>query len=241
MIYIRELFQKVLLFLPRQKFISSSLNEVRLPGDGKKEDLLKTFIMKTNSQIRQEALSLMKGNWGTAIVIVLISSIISGFSSMLYYIPTIFVAFPLSIGVAITFMHFVRGTQKLSIESAFSVFTAEKYWKSVGLALLMYVYTLLWTLLFIVPGVIKSLSYTLAPYIWADNPELTADQAIEQSIKMMDGHKMNLFLIGLGMFGLFLLSGILLFIPALWIAPYYQAVIAKYYEEVKCNNEASCQ
>ena len=83
--------------------------------------------MKTNAEIRKEALSLMKGNWGTAIVIVLISSIISGFSSMLYYIPTIFVAFPLSIGVAITFMHFVRGTQKLSIESAFSVFTAEKY------------------------------------------------------------------------------------------------------------------
>ncbi|MBQ2289734.1 MAG: DUF975 family protein, partial [Bacteroidaceae bacterium] len=68
-----------------------------------------------------------------------------------------------------------------------------------------------------------------------------ADEAIEQSMKMTDGHKMNLFLIGLGMFGLFLLSGILLFIPGLWIAPYYQAVIAKYYEEVKCNNETSCQ
>ena len=198
--------------------------------------------MKTNAEIRHEALSLMKGNWGTAIVIVLISSIISGLSSMLYYIPTVFVAFPLSIGVAITFMHFVRGTQKLSIESAFSVFTAEKYWKSVALALLMYVYTLLWTLLFIVPGVIKSLSYTLAPYIWADNPELTADQAIEQSMKMMEGHKTDLFLIVLGIAVLSLLSGILLFIPLIWLLPYFQAVVAKFYEEVKrSHQEASCQ
>ena len=51
-----------------------------------------------------------------------------------------------------------------------------------------------------------------------------------------------LIIIGLGMFGLMLLSALLLFIPLLWIAPYYQAVIAKYYEEVKCNNgEVSCQ
>lgn len=192
--------------------------------------------MKTNSQIRQEALLLMKGNWGTAICITLISTAIGYACSAMYYIPAIFISYPISFGVIMTFLHFVRGTQELSIESMFSAFNAKFYWKSVGLMLLTGIYTCLWLLLLIVPGIIKGLSYAFAPYILADNPELTIDQAIEESMKMTDGHKMNLFLIGLGMFGLFLLSGILLFIPGLWIAPYYQAVIAKYYEEVKCNN-----
>ena len=202
---------------------------------------VKPYTMKTNSQIRQEALSLMKGNWGTAVCITIIASVISYACSAIYYIPAIFVSYPLSVGIMMAYLHHVRGTQKLSIEAMFSTFNAQYYWKSVGLMLLTNIYIFLWLLLFIVPGIIKGVAYTFAPYILADNPELTADEAIEQSMKMTDGHKMNLFLIGLGMFGLFLLSGILLFIPALWITPYYQAVIAKYYEEVKCNNETSCQ
>ena len=198
--------------------------------------------MRTNPQIRQEALSLMKGNWGTAICITLIASVISYICSAMYYIPAIFVSYPLGVGIMMAYLHHVRGTRKLSIEAMFSTFNAKYYWKSIGLMLLTNIYIFLWTLLLFIPGIIKGISYTFAPYILADNPELTANEAIEQSMKMTYGHKMNLFLIGLGMFGLMLLSALLLFIPVLWIAPYYQAVIAKYYEEVKCNNcEVSCQ
>ena len=198
--------------------------------------------MKTNAEIRKETLSLMKGNWGAGFVIVLISGIINIISSLLYYIPTIFIAMPFSIGVAMTFLWFVSGNQKLSPKATFSVFSKKHYWKSFGLAALSTIYIFLWSLLFIIPGIIKGLSYTLAPYIWAENPELTANQAIEQSMKMMDGHKMQLFLLILGLVILGLLSGILLFIPLIWLQPYCHAIIAKFYEEVKRNyNEASCQ
>lgn len=88
-------------------------------------------------------------------------------------------------------------------------------------------------MLLIVPGIIKSLSYALAPYILAENPELTANQAINKSMAMMKGYKMQLFLISLGYALLSLLSIVALGIPLLWLYPYYQVVMAKFYEEVK--------
>lgn len=87
--------------------------------------------------------------------------------------------------------------------------------------LLIMIFTFLWTLLLIVPGIIKSLSYSLAPYILADNPELTANEAINRSMQMMQGHKMDLFLIVLGYAGFALLSILALGIPLLWLYPYY--------------------
>ena len=97
----------------------------------------------------------------------------------------------------------------------------------------MGLFTALWTMLFIIPGIIKSLSYALAPYILADNPELSANEAIDESIAMMKGHKADLFLIQLGYAALAILSLLALGIPLLWLDPYYKVVYAKFYEEVK--------
>jgi uncharacterized membrane protein len=91
-------------------------------------------------------------------------------------------------------------------------------------------------LLLIVPGIIKSLSYAMAPYILAENPEIKANDAINQSMKIMEGHKMDLFLIILGYVCFSLLSILALGIPLLWLYPYYQVVMAKFYEEVKGEN-----
>lgn len=197
--------------------------------------------MKTNSQIRQESLAAMKDNWGMAILIGIIVSTIASLSSVFYGIPTIFVGFPVSVGLAIAFLNLVRGNNKLKIEDIFSTFNEKYYWKSVAVILLVNIYTFLWSLLLIVPGIIKCLSYSLAPYIIADNPDMSADEAINLSMKMMDGHKCQLFLIILGYIGFVLLSSILLFIPLLWLVPYYYAVQTKFYEEVKNEyNAATC-
>lgn len=60
-------------------------------------------------------------------------------------------------------------------------------------------------------------------------------------MKMMKGHKMQLFLMNLGIVGLMLLSAVALFIPMLWIQPYWQTILAKFYEDVKSEyNSASC-
>ncbi len=62
-------------------------------------------------------------------------------------------------------------------------------------------YIVLWTLLFIIPGIIKSFSYAMAPYILAEHPEMTASEAITESRHMMDGNKWRLFCLDFSFIG----------------------------------------
>lgn len=66
---------------------------------------------------------------------------------------------------------------------------------------LMGLFTLLWTLLFIVPGIIKTYSYAMTPYILAEHPEMTATEAITESRRIMDGNKVRLFCLGFSFIG----------------------------------------
>lgn len=214
--------------------------------------------MKTNSEIRQEALSIMKGNWSSGVIVTLVflvvvaacalmtsfagsclgsigggKTVAEAISEMLYIVVSILVFYPFAMSIIMLFLSFVQRGESLSVKGLMQAFKSPYYGKSIGLYLLIAIFTALWTLLLIVPGIIKSLSYALAPYILAENPELTANQAINKSMAMMKGYKMQLFLISLGYALLSLLSIVALGIPLLWLYPYYQVVMAKFYEEVK--------
>ena len=93
-------------------------------------------------------------------------------------------------------------------------------------------YIILWSLLFVIPGIIKSLSYAMTPFIMADHPEMTAKEAINASKEMMDGHKGELFVLGLTFIGWNLLAGLTLGIGALWVNPYMNAAYAAFYREL---------
>ena len=98
---------------------------------------------------------------------------------------------------------------------------------------LMTLFTTLWSLLLIIPGYIKYYAYALTPYILIDNPELSANQAINLSIKMMKGHKLDLFILHLSFIGWFFLSIFTLGIGLLWLMPYMMAAQAAFYQDVK--------
>ena len=213
--------------------------------------------MKTNSELRQESLDFMKGNWKPAVGVTLVYLLVvyagtfvaalvgkgvgepvgGAVQEILSLLVAILVIYPMTFSLVKLFLGFVRGEQQLHVGGVFDAFNSPYYGKSIGLYLLTVIFTFLWTLLLIVPGIIKSLSYALAPYILAENPELTANEAINRSMEMMNGHKMDLFLMVLGYTGFALLSLLALGIPLLWIYPYYQAVFAKFYEEVKAANK----
>lgn len=222
--------------------------------------------MKTNSEIRQESLALLRGNWGAGVGATLLYCIIcfgalfaagiiaailgcpssvedpqgsTLIAQIISIVVSIFIFYPVAFGLMTMFLPFVRGEKALRAGEITYAFKSPFYRKSIGVYLLIGIFTYLWTLLLIIPGIIKALSYSLAPYILAENPELTANQAIEQSMKMMKGHKMKLFLIYLGYLGFALLSIVGLCIPLLWILPYYFTVFAKFYEEVKSEYNAT--
>lgn len=93
-------------------------------------------------------------------------------------------------------------------------------------------YIVLWSLLFVIPGIVKSFSYAMTPFIMADHPEMSAKEAIDASKEMMDGHKGELFMLGLTFFGWNLLAALSLGIGYLWLNPYMNAAHAVFYKEL---------
>lgn len=108
------------------------------------------------------------------------------------------------------------------------------FWKTTAVArLLQTLYVLLWSLLFIIPGIIAAYSYSMTGYILADHPDMTADEAIARSKQMMDGNRWRLFCLQISFIGWSLLSSLLTFgIGDLWLTPYRQAASAAFYREI---------
>ncbi len=111
--------------------------------------------------------------------------------------------------------------------------TFKGYWRNVWGGFLMMLFTYLWMLLLIVPGIIKAFAYSMTPYILKDYPELSANQAINLSIKMMKGHKFDYFYLQLSFIGWGFLSILTLGIGYIWLMPYMYASMAAFYEDIK--------
>ena len=116
------------------------------------------------------------------------------------------------------------------IESLFRNF---HNWKTTAATrLLKSLYTFLWSLLFIIPGIIATYSYAMTGYILAEHPELTASEAIERSKEMMSGNRFRLFCLQLSFIGWAILCAFTFGIGYLWLGPYREAATAAFYREI---------
>ena len=114
-----------------------------------------------------------------------------------------------------------------------TLFSYMPFWQTaIASRFLRTLYTLLWTLLFIIPGIVASYSYSMTSYILAENPNLTASEAIAQSKQMMEGHRMDFFILELSFIGWRILSALTLGIGNLWLRPYRQAAYAAFYKDL---------
>lgn len=98
---------------------------------------------------------------------------------------------------------------------------------------LVHLYVALWSLLFIIPGIIKSISYAMTPYIMAENPGMKANEAITRSKEMMDGYKADYFVLNLTFIGWDILAILTLNIGYLWLNPYRNAANAAFYRDLQ--------
>ena len=146
----------------------------------------------------------------------------------------------ISTGISFAFLNAFRdASYKIRpLKDAFQGFT-KKYFLGV---LLVYIisglFTFFWTLLFIIPGIIKSYAYSQAYLIYKDHvdrPDLekiSALDCITESKELMQGHKARFFLLGLSFIGWFLLGILTLGIGFLWISPYMTATNAAFYNDL---------
>ena len=98
---------------------------------------------------------------------------------------------------------------------------------------LVNVFTFLWSLLFVVPGIIKALAYSQAKYVIHDNPRLKGKEAIEISKRMTNGFKGDLFSMYLSFIGWYILVGLTGGILSIYVTPYVETTAAMYYENLK--------
>ncbi len=113
------------------------------------------------------------------------------------------------------------------IETLFSRFSI--FGQALLLRLLMAIKIFLWSLLFIIPGIIAAYRYAMAPYLMAENPNLSATDAIDRSKEMMYGHKSRLFWLQLSFIGWFLLSALTGGIGFIFLSPYTKAAETAFY------------
>ena len=106
-------------------------------------------------------------------------------------------------------------------------------WKTMVIAnLLVTLYTVLWMLLFIIPGIVAAFRYSMTFYILAENPELSASEAINRSKELMDGNKWRFFCLGVSFIGWIILTLFTLGIGNLFLNPYMQAAHAAFYRDI---------
>ena len=187
---------------------------------------------------REAAWAQLKGNWKPVVVFTLVYNLVMGVaqfigstSDLVSILISLFILVPLAYGYNVAFLDFKRTVQAVKIEQLFDGF--KDYSRVVLTGLLQGIYIFLWTLLLIVPGIIKSLSYSQTNYILRDYPELKNNAAIELSMAMMKGHKFDYFCLILSFIGWILLGILTLGIGLLWVSPYIATASAHFYEHVK--------
>jgi len=122
-----------------------------------------------------------------------------------------------------------------------TLFVYFAYWKTAVKAKLMQtVYVFLWSLLFVIPGIVAGYSYAMTGYILAEHPEMTAGEAVEKSKQMMSGNRFRLFCLQISFIGWDFLASLTLGIGHLWLTPYKQAATAAFYREVSGTEYTVC-
>ena len=119
--------------------------------------------------------------------------------------------------------------RKYDFQNIFFPFSERRYLKTVMTLLLRDIYIMLWSLLLVIPGIIKAYSYFMVPYILAENPNISRERAFEISKRATSGEKWRMFLFDLSFFGWYLLGALCFGIGVLFVVPYYAAAHAELY------------
>lgn len=206
-----------------ETYISLGRNEFEL------STLARKGINMNAEQFRTQAREAIRGKWNSLALISFVYAVLTAALSFTG-VGALIITGPISVAFAAISLRAIRG-EHFEVKNLFDGFY--NFLNTFLLGLLNTVFIFLWSLLFFVPGIIKSLSYSMSYYVMAENPDISPEDARQESIKMMDGNKMRLFCLNFSFIGWILLSiltfGILLF----WVLPYIQAANAAFYEEIK--------
>lgn len=146
-------------------------------------------------------------------------------------IVSIIIGNALQVGEKRFFIESFKGEAKIG--TLFTTFKNGEWLPITGKILLMDIYLFLWTLLFIIPGIIKSYQYRMVPYILSENSDLSTSNAIKISREMTNNEKWEIFVLDLSFIGWYLLGSLLFGLGGIFVLPYHEATITKLYENYR--------
>ncbi len=212
------------------------------------------------NDLKDQALASLRGKWGSFVGLTFIYMLLVGLASSLSSFGTIFegssfatlalflsgsgflltiLMLPMSMGFSVAHLHSSRQDLPADIGD---LFYGYKNFGHVLVTLLVMVFAIIGgCILLIVPGIILAFAYAMVPYILRDHPELSAMETLQMSRAMMKGHKMDLFLLELSFIGWLFLALLTFGIGYLWLIPYMQMTITKFYEEIRLEFEESLE
>jgi uncharacterized membrane protein len=202
--------------------------------------------MSINQTYKNKALASLEGKWTNGVIATVIVFLVSGVVGNVVSVPAgdnLIVAnglsgiwsllcLPLSWGAAVYFLNLIR-SQDISYERLFDGY---KDFIRIFLAgFLVGLCILVGLVLFIVPGIIIGLMFSMTSFVLKDFPEMSAADAMKMSKELTDGHKVELFWLTLSFAGWFVLSCLTLGLGFLALYPYFETTMAHYYEDLKAD------
>ena len=185
----------------------------------------------TCQELRDRAWNSLTGKYWSLIIMLLVFAVISGAAGSFTMGLLSLLTLPMSYALSVAFLNVSRTQCNPQLESMFTVYR-DNFLKAFLVPLLQGLFVFLWSLLFVIPGVIMAYAYSMAIYVANDNPELSAMDAIRKSRELMDGHKWDLFVLDLSFIGWIFLCLLTFGIGFFFLAPYIEMAPVEFYREL---------
>jgi uncharacterized membrane protein len=196
-------------------------------------------MLTENRELMQQARAALKGKWGLAIAANLIYLALIGVGQLIpviKFVSTLIITGPLLLGITAFFLAMSR-RQEVALGQIFDGF--QRFVDALVTYLWMVLFIFLWSLLFIVPGIMVALSYAMTFFLMSEDPTLKGKEALDKSKALMTNHRWKLFCLGLRFLGWFLVGALTFGIGFLWIIPYLHTSIARFYDDLLENGAVS--
>jgi uncharacterized membrane protein len=154
-------------------------------------------------------------------------------SLVTFGIGGILIAGPIMLATSFIYLNIATHNRAPKIEDLLIGAKGDNFLRSLIAYLRFTIFTFLWSLLFLIPGLIKSISYSQMFFLMVDHPKLNPSAAQKQSISMMDGHKMDYFILQLSFIPWYLLVIITLGLATIYVSPYVSTTNALFYKSLK--------
>lgn len=191
--------------------------------------------MPSNANLRAAARdqlgrSPLSNNWTTAVLVIFITYIAEAVVNRIVPgIGGLLILGPIGYSVSFMFLKQTRDGECMKFSHLIKGFT-DDFAGVFLLGLLQMIFVAVWSILLVIPGIMKAYSYAMAYYVKVDRPEYGWRECLDSSTSMMYGHRMELFLLDLSFIGWFLLGSFVFGVGSLWAIAYWQAARSQFYD-----------